>query len=58
VILDGNLLYGYISTGGHIIPETEKANMAVMNGARPLLNSYTFFSPLHTNTYSRLLEKF
>jgi hypothetical protein len=37
LILDGILLYGYISMGGHIIPEAEKANMAAMDtSARPL----------------------
>jgi len=58
LILDGIHLYGYISMGGHIIPEAEKANMAVMDtSARPLSASYTFLSPLHAYTYSSLWEK-
>ena len=44
--------------GGHIIPEAEKANMAVMDAfARPLSTSYTFLFPLHAYTYSSLCIK-
>ena len=38
---DGICLYGYISMGGHIIPEAEKANMDAF--AKPLSTSYTCF---------------
>ena len=44
--------------GVHIIPEVEKANMAVMDAfARALSTSYTFLSPFHASTYSSLWEK-
>ena len=51
-ISDGILLCGYISMGGHIIPEAEKANRAVMIAlARPLSTSYTFLTPWHAKTF-------
>jgi len=57
LISDGILLYGYISMGRHIIPEAEKANMAVMDAfARLLSTSYTFLSPLHAYNYCIKLE--
>jgi len=51
-ISNGILLYGYISIDGHIIPETEKANIAVMIAlAKPLSTSSTFLTPLHIKTF-------
>ena len=51
-ISDGILLYGYVSVSGHIIPEAEKANMAVMDAlVRPLSTSYTFLTLLHAKTF-------
>jgi len=44
--------------GGHIIPEAEKVNTAVMDTfARLLSTSYTLLSPLHAYTYYSLWEK-
>jgi len=38
--------------GGRIIPESEKANTAVMIAlARPLSTSYTFLTPLHAKIF-------
>ena len=52
VISDGILLHGYISMGGHIIPEAWKVNMAVMVAfARTLSTSYSFLSSLHAKTF-------
>jgi hypothetical protein len=49
VISDGILLFGYISMVGHIIPEREKVNTAVMDAlVRPFSTSYTFLSVFHT----------
>jgi hypothetical protein len=39
VISDGILLYGYISMGGHTIPEAEKANMSVTVATARLLST-------------------
>ena len=48
MILDGILLYGYISMGQYIITEEEKVNTDVMDApAKPVSTSYTFLSPLH-----------
>jgi hypothetical protein len=38
---------------GHIIPEAEMANTAVMDAlARPISTSYTFLSPLQTKYFA------
>jgi len=45
-ISDGILLCGYISVGGHIIPEAEKVSTAVMDAlARPAINFIHFVIP-------------
>jgi hypothetical protein len=52
VISDGILLYGYISMGGHIMPDAENANTASMVAlARPLSTSYMFLTPLLAKTF-------
>jgi hypothetical protein len=52
MISDGIHLYGYTSMGGHIIPEAQKANTAVMDGcARQLSTSYKFLSFLHAKIF-------
>jgi hypothetical protein len=45
-IYEGILLCGYISMGGHIIPEAEKANTSVTDAlARPPINFIHFVIP-------------
>jgi hypothetical protein len=45
----------YISMGGHIIPEGEKVNKALMfTFARCLSSSYAFLFPLHAKTFQSL----
>jgi hypothetical protein len=39
MISDDILLYGYISIGGHTIPEAEKANMSVTVAIARLLST-------------------
>jgi hypothetical protein len=52
VITEGILLYGYISMGGYIITEAEKANKGVVDAfARPLLTSYTLLFRLYAKTF-------
>jgi len=47
------MLYVYIGMGGHIIPEREKVNTAVMDAlVRPFSNSYTFLSLFHAKTFA------
>ena len=51
VISDGIHWYGYTSMGGHIIPEAEEANSAVMGGfVRQPSISHIFLSPLQAKT--------
>ena len=38
--------------GGHVIPEAQKVNAAVINGLpKPLSTLYTFLSPVHSKTF-------
>jgi len=51
MISDGILLYGYISMGGRIIPETERTSTVLIDSiARPLPTSYIFLFPLNAKT--------
>ena len=52
VISERILWHGYISMGGHISPEAEKVNTAVMDtSAGPQSTSYTFLSPLYAKPF-------